>query len=108
MLTYICVGLPFRLLPWAKKKFDFAKFPSPENTRRDNRQIFNDADGIIICLDRTSVKTTRSIGTKLELRYALRQEKLVALYLEGMLLRDTPPGLLKDLPEDDTYLGGDT
>jgi hypothetical protein len=103
----IAVGCPFRLLDWAKEKFDFATFPNEQNTRIENRELFEQADGIIICFDRESLQPKKSIGSKLELRYALDTDKLLAVYLDRVRYTQ---GNLKgkfiglDLPNDAAYL----
>lgn len=81
ILDKMIIAAPFRLHPFLKDYFEGIQHATSRDDRNANRKLFEAADGIIGVLDTEGVKAGKSIGTKLEIRFGKRQNKLVAVYL---------------------------
>ena len=84
----LVVGAPWRLQDRAKIRFPEAVFPKMESTKEENAALFKNADGIIIYLDDLSYQKGRSDGTKVELQFAINEQKLDSVFMNDEVITE--------------------
>lgn len=87
----------------ARIRFPDAVFPKKESSKEENAELFKDAESIIIYMDNDSFKQGKSDGTKMELKYAMNNEKLDNVYVNDEVLDDINlmNNLVRDVNEED-------
>jgi nucleoside 2-deoxyribosyltransferase len=103
----LAVASPFRLQDLGRKCFPNAIFPSNNNTRSENRKIMEKADIIAVILDDKSKDPTKSVGTKVELQYAINSHKLKYIVFIGEIGLSDLDRILNGLPSYDEYVHGE-